>query len=101
MPDRFAELETKFGECAWKLMHLADRIPQTTVEGGTVGAHLRALCRNLPAADASAEPAALARACWPVPQALHRLYLSTLGELVNLCESAEKARGIRPIRLVA
>jgi len=33
--------------------------------------------------------------------AIHRLYLLALGELVSLCEVAEKSRGIRPIRLVA
>jgi hypothetical protein len=44
---------------------------------------------------------ALARACWPVPEAFHHLYLLTPGELVSLCEAAEKGRGIRPIRLLA
>jgi len=43
----------------------------------------------------------MARAAWRVPTAFHHLYMLALGELVDLCERAEKARGIRPIRLVA
>ena len=37
----------------------------------------------------------------PLPGAFHHLFLLALGELVTLCEAAEKACGIRPIRIVA
>jgi hypothetical protein len=101
LPPRYRELEASFGECAAQVLQRASRIPQTVMEGGTVGAYLRVCCRNLPAAGATAESATFARAAWGMPAAIHRLYLLALGELVSLCDAAEKARGIRPIRLVA
>jgi hypothetical protein len=42
-----------------------------------------------------------ARASLPVPGAFHHLFLLALGELVTLCEAAEKRCSIRPIRIVA
>jgi len=85
-----------------QLLVRADRVPQTVTADGTVGAYLRACCRELPpAAGTSVAPAVLARASWPMPGAFHHLYLLALGELVNLCEAAEKGCGVRPIRLVA
>lgn len=101
MPAGFAELEAEFGEVASQLLARAERIPQAITADGTVGAYLRACCRDLPPAGTSADPAVRARASWPVPGAFHHLYLLALGELVTLCEAAEKERGIRPIRLVA
>ena len=100
-PPRYRELEASFGECAAQVLGRTSRIPQTVMDGGTVSAYLRVCCRNLPAAGATADTAAFARAAGPMPAAIHRLYLLALGELVSLCDAAEKARGIRPIRLVA
>jgi Zn-dependent protease with chaperone function len=101
MPAGFDGLESDFGDFAFQLLARADRIPQTVTADGTVGAYLRACCRELPPAGTSVAPAVLVRAAWPLPGAFHHLYLLALGELVNLCEAAEKGCGIRPIRLVA
>jgi hypothetical protein len=54
-----------------------------------------------PPAGTSVTPAVRARASGPLPGAFHHLFLLALGELVTLCEAAEKACGIRPIRIVA
>jgi hypothetical protein len=101
MPVGFDELESSFAECASELLARAERIPQTVTAGGTVGAYLRACCPGLPPAGASVARSVLARACWPLPESFHHIYTLAVGELVSLCEAAEKARGIRPIRLVA
>ena len=101
MPAGLDKLEADFGRFALELLDRADRIPQTVIAGGTVGAYLRARCPELPGAGTTAAPGALARACWPIPDAFQHLYLLALGELVSLCEAAEKGAGIRPIRLVA
>jgi hypothetical protein len=101
MPAGFEKVESDFGELATQLLALADRIPQAVTAGGTVGAYLRACCRELPPAGTSVTPAVRARASGPLPGAFHHLFLLALGELVTLCEAAEKARGIRPIRIVA
>jgi Zn-dependent protease with chaperone function len=98
----FKELESNFADCASRLLARADRISQTVTSDGTVGAYLRARCHELPpAGTTSADASTLARASWPIPNAFHHLYLLALGELVALCEAAEKGSGIRPIRLVA
>ena len=101
MPRGFAELEAEFGDVAAQLIARADLVQQTITADGTVGAYLRACCRELPPAGTSVAPAVRARAFWQAPGAFHHLYLLALGELVTLCEVAEKERGIRPIRLVA
>jgi Zn-dependent protease with chaperone function len=101
MPPGFDQLESAFSDTASKLLTHADRIPQTVTTGGTVGGYLRARCPDLPPTGTRVSPTVLARACWPMPGAFQHLYLLTLGELVSLCESAEKKCGIRPIRLVA
>jgi hypothetical protein len=101
MPAGFEKLQSDFGEFATQLLARADRIPQTVTAGGTVGAYLRACCRDLPPAGTSVAPAVRARASRPLPDAFHHLFLLALGELVTLCEAAEKACGIRPIRIVA
>jgi hypothetical protein len=101
MPAGFDELQSNFANFASQLLTRADRIAQTVTPDGTVGAYLRARCRELPVDGKTVAPAAFARASWPVPAAFHHFYLLTLGELVTLCEAAEKGRGIRPIRLVA
>jgi hypothetical protein len=101
MPAGFEKLKSDFGELATQLLALADRIPQAVTAGGTVSAYLRACCRELPPAGTSVTPAVRARASGPLPGAFHHLFLLALGELVTLCEAAEKARGIRPIRIVA
>jgi len=101
MPAGFEKLESDFAEFATQLLARADRIPQTVTAGGTVGAYLRACCRELPPAGTSVTPAVRARASQPLPGAFHHLFLLALGELVTLCEAAEKACGIRPIRIVA
>jgi Zn-dependent protease with chaperone function len=101
MPAGFDELESNFGDLASQLLARADRLPQAVTADGTVGAYLRACCRELPPAGTTVVPAVFARASWPMPGAFHHFYLLALGELVNLCEMAEKGSGIRPIRLVA
>jgi len=101
MPAGFGELEAEFAHLAAQLLAKTDRLAQAVTADGTVGAYLRACCRGLPADIATATPGVLARACWPLPGAFHHLYLLALGELVNLCEAAEKGCGLRPIRLVA
>jgi Zn-dependent protease with chaperone function len=101
MPSGITELESKFSDLAGNTLARADRIPQTVATGNTVGAYLRSRCRTLPPAGTAVEPHVFVRAAWGLPDAFHQLYLLTLGELVNLCEAAEHARGIRPIRLVA
>ncbi len=101
MPPGFDKLESHFGGLATQVLTRADRIPQAVTADGTVGAYLRACCPDVPAPGKDLTPAALARAAWRVPTAFHHLYMLALGELVDLCERAEKARGIRPIRLVA
>jgi Zn-dependent protease with chaperone function len=101
MPAGFDELESNFADFASQLLARADRIAQTVTPGGTVGAYLRARCPELPPPASSAAPAVFARASWPMAAAFHHLYLLALGELVSLCEAAEKTSGIRPIRLVA
>jgi Zn-dependent protease with chaperone function len=101
MPDGFDKQEAIFADCAIHLLSQAERIRQSVTGDGSAGAYLRARCRALPPAGATFPPAELARACWPMPDAFHHLYLLVLGELISLCEAAEKGRGIRPIRLVA
>jgi len=101
MPPRFDELERSFGECAARVLARAETITQTVTDGGTVAAYLRKCGPNLPPPDKRLEPPEMARASSGMPAAIHRLYLLALGELVSLCEVAEKTRGIRPIRLVA
>jgi hypothetical protein len=101
MPGGFDKLESSFGDFAVQLLARADRVPQAVTVDGTVGAYLRARCRDLPRSGERLPPTELARACWPLSAAFHHLYLLALGELVTLCEAAEKGRGIRPIRLVA
>lgn len=101
MPAAFGELEAQFGTGAAQALTQADRIPQPVTTDRTVGGYLRACCRDMPAAGKTLTPEALARAAWPMPGAFHHLYMLALGELVTLCEAAEKERGIRPIRLVA
>lgn len=101
MPAGFDKLESTFGELAAQVLARSDRIAQSVTANGTVGAYLRACCPEVPAVGKEPAPAALARAAWRVPSAFHHLYMLVLGELVDLCERAEKARGIRPIRLVA
>jgi hypothetical protein len=99
MPAGFYKLETTFGELAGQVLVRADRIPQSVTADGTVGAYLRACCPEVPAPGKDVVPSVMARAAWRVPTAFHHLYMLALGELVDLCERAEKARGIRPIRL--
>jgi len=101
MPAGFDKLETTFGELAAQVLARADRISQSVTADGTVGAYLRACCPEVPAPGKDVVPSVMARAAWRVPTAFHHLYMLALGELVDLCERAEKARGIRPIRLVA
>jgi Zn-dependent protease with chaperone function len=101
MPAGFDRLESDFGDFASQLLARADRIPQTVTADGTVGAYLRARCRDLPPAGTSVAPAVLARAALPLPGAFQHLFLLALGELVTLCEAAEKGCGISPIRVVA
>jgi Zn-dependent protease with chaperone function len=101
MPAGFAPLEEQFGSGALQLLVQAESIPQPVTSDRTVGGYLRACCRDLAGPGATQAPDALARAAWPMPAAFQHLYLLALGELVTLCEAAEKARGIRPIRLVA
>jgi Zn-dependent protease with chaperone function len=101
MPSGFAELEAQFGDGAVQLLTQAHRVPQPVTADRTVGGYLRACCRDMPAVGASMNADALARAAWPMPGAFHHLYMLALGELIALCEAAEKERGIRPIRLVA
>lgn len=101
MPPGFAEMEAQFGNGAIQLLEQAERIPQPVTADRTVGGYLRACCREMPAPGATLSSEALARAAWPMPGAFQHLYMLALGELVALCEAAEKERGIRPIRLVA
>jgi hypothetical protein len=101
MPAGFDGLESEIGEFASELLPRADRIPQTVTADGTVGAYLRARCRELPPTGTSVAPAVRARASLPLPGAFHHLFLLALGELVTLCEAAEKTCSIRPIRIVA
>ena len=56
---------------------------------------------DLPALGTTMASEPLARAAWPMTGAFQHLYMLALGELIALCEAAEKQRGIRPIRLVA
>jgi len=101
MPAGFDKLESTFGELAAKMLARTDRIPQSATADGTVGGYLRKCCPQVPAPGTDITPADLARATWRVPTAFHHLYMLVLGELVDLCERAERTRGIRPIRLVA
>jgi Zn-dependent protease with chaperone function len=91
----------KVAELAAHVLAKADRIPQTITVGGTIGGYLRSRCSSLPPSNSKWEPKRLAEAAWPLPDAFHQFYMLALGELLSLCESAEKAQGIRPIRLVA
>lgn len=101
MPPGFDKLESAFGDLAAQVVTRSDRIVQSVTKDETVGAYLRACCPELPAAGKEIARSELARAAWRVPTAFHHLYMLALGELVDRCEQAEKARGIRPIRLVA
>jgi Zn-dependent protease with chaperone function len=101
VPSRFDELEKNFAECATRVLARAETIAQSVTDGGTVAAYLRKCCPNLPASDKRLENPEMARASGGMPAAIHRVYLLALGELVSLCETAEKTHSIRPIRLVA
>jgi Zn-dependent protease with chaperone function len=101
MPAGFDKLESAFSELASQVLVRSDRVPQSVTADGTLGAYLRACCPEVPAAGKEVASAEFARAAWRVPTAFHHLYMLALGELVDLCERAERARGIRPIRLVA
>jgi Zn-dependent protease with chaperone function len=89
------------GELAAQALTKADRIAQKVTIGETVGGYLRSRCPLLPPAGTQWEAKRLAQPAWPLPAAFHEFYLLALGELLSACEVAEKAQGIRPIRLVA
>jgi Zn-dependent protease with chaperone function len=101
-PDQLVEgWIQKVGELAAQVMAKADRIVQTVTVGETAGGYIRSRCPLLPPPGTQWEPRRLAQPAWPLPTAFHELYMLALGELLSLCEAAEKAKGIRPIRLVA
>lgn len=91
----------KIAELATHVLTKADRIPQAVTVGETIGGYLRSRCPSLPPRDSKWEPKRLAQAAWYLPDVFHELYMLALGELLSLCEAAEMAQGIRPIRLVA
>jgi Zn-dependent protease with chaperone function len=101
IPPRFDELEKSFAESAMRVLARAETITQSVADGGTVAAYLRKCCPGLPPVDKRLDAPDMARMSAGMPAAIHRVYLLALGELVSLCEVAEKTRGIRPIRLVA
>lgn len=88
-------------ELASHVLIKADRIAQTVTVGETIGGYLRSRCTSLPPPGHRWEPKRLAEAAWSLPDVFHQFYMLALGELLSLCEAAEQARGIRPIRLVA
>jgi hypothetical protein len=90
----------KVAELTAQVLATADRISQTITVGDTVGGYLRSRCPSLPAPNSKGEPARLVEAAWSLPDVFHHFYMLALGELLSLCESAETAQGIRPIRLV-
>lgn len=91
----------RIAELAAHVLAKVDRIPQTITVGGTVGGYIRGRCPSLPPPDRKWEAKRVAEAAWPVPDVFHQFYMLALGELLSLCEAAEKAQGIKPIRLVA
>jgi Zn-dependent protease with chaperone function len=91
----------KVAELAAHVLTKADRISQTITVGETVGGYLRSRCTSLPPPNSKWQPKRLAEAAWSLPDVFHQFYMLALGELLSLCESAETAQGIRPIRLVA
>jgi len=100
-PDRLSDgWMLEVAELAAHVLATADRISQTITVGGTVGGYLRSRCPSLPPPNSKWDPKRLAEAAWPLPDVFHEFYMLALGELLSLCESAENARGIRPIRLV-
>lgn len=90
----------KVAELTAHVLATADRVPQTITVGETVGGYLRSRCPALPPPNSKWEPRRLAEAAWSLPDVFHQFYMLALGELLSLCESAENAQGIRPIRLV-
>lgn len=91
----------RIAELAAHVLAKVDRIPQTITLGDTVGGYIRSRCSSLPPPDHKWNPKRVAEAAWPMPDVFHQFYMLALGELLGLCEAAEKARGIKPIRLVA
>ncbi|GFE87603.1 M48 family metallopeptidase [Steroidobacter agaridevorans] len=91
----------RIAELAAHVLAKVDRIPQTITVGDTVGGYIRSRCPSLPPPDRKWDAKRVAEGAWPMPDVFHQFYMLALGELLSLCEAAEKARGIKPIRLVA
>jgi hypothetical protein len=91
----------KVGEIAAQVLAKADRIVQAVTIGETVGGYLRSRCPLLPPQGTQWDARRLAQPAWPLPAAFQEFYILALGEVLSLCEAAEHANKIRPIRLVA
>ena len=91
----------RIAELAAHVLAKVDRIPQTVTVGDTGGGYIRSRCTGLPPPDRKWDPKRVAEAAWPMPDVFHQFYMLALGELLSLCEAAEKAQGIKPLRLVA
>lgn len=84
---------------AHRLLESGKAIAQTVFEGGTVGGYLLTRCPQA-GSEQMGDAERYLRNAAGLPEAFQQLYLRALGELIALCEQAEQAERIRPIRRV-
>jgi len=84
---------------AHRLLENGKAVAQTVLEGGTVSGYLLARCPQA-GSEQMGDAERYLRNAAGLPEAFQQLYLRALGELVALCELAEQAERIRPIRRI-
>jgi Zn-dependent protease with chaperone function len=100
LPEGYEEMSVSFVAATRQIIRQAEAIPQAVASGGTVGGYVRSRCPRITADPDAMSADDFLRAAWNAPGAFRELYLLAVGELVALCESAERAQGIRPIKVL-
>lgn len=93
------EVTRLFRQHAHRLLEAGRNVAQTVLEGKSVSGHLLARC-PLAGPERGTDAARYLQDADGMVEAFEDLYLAALGELVTLCERAERASGIRPIRRI-
>lgn len=82
---------------AHRLLNMGENVAQTVLDGGTVSGYLLLRC-PLAGPERGTDASRYVQDAEGMPDAFQDLYQAALGELVALCERAERASGIKPIR---
>ncbi|AXQ29278.1 hypothetical protein D0B54_11515 [Solimonas sp. K1W22B-7] len=82
---------------AHRLLNAGHTAAQTVLEGGSVSGYLLLRC-PLAGTERGTDAARYMQDAEGMAEAFQDLYQAALGELVGLCERAERASGIQPIR---